>query len=362
MTSPIGSEASCVVLPDDHFANIAASQCRGNSGLVPVARAIAPSLKKELLGPSRIDLRLLEAAAKDNENDSVLYQHSVLCQTVLPYRDPGDDVRRWERCNGQVHLEIEAGRAMHPVLGKIVDIGLPYGPKARMLLMHLNREAVVAQSPVINVGRSLTHFVGRYLGLSSQGRNMNTVKDQLVRLSAASIRMGMTCNGQAVTVKSGIVKAFDLWLPKDDRQRVLWPSTITLSLDYFNDLMERAVPLDEAHIAALSHNALALDIYNWLAQRLHRIPAERPQTISWLSLRKQFGQGYDPERLYNFRRVFRKALGEVLTVYRAARVEDEEAKRATRHYRNGRAYWRSDALTGLKLYQSHPPVKPLHKE
>lgn len=230
-----------------------------------------------------------------------------------------------------------------------------------MLLMHLNREAVVAQSPVINVGRSLTHFVGCYLGLSSQGRNMNTVKDQLVRLSAASIRMGMTCNGQAVTIKSGIVKAFDLWLPKDDRQRVLWPLTITLSLDYFKDLMEHAVPLDEAHIAALSHNALALDIYNWLAQRLHRIPAERPQTISWLSLREQFGQGYDPERLYNFRRVFRKALGEVLTVYRAARVEDEEAKRAIRCYRNGRAYWRSEALTGLTLRKSPPPVNALHK-
>jgi hypothetical protein len=34
------------------------------------------------------------------------------------------------------------------------------------------------------IGRSLTHFVGRYLGLSSQGRNMNTVKDQLAPVSS----------------------------------------------------------------------------------------------------------------------------------------------------------------------------------
>lgn len=361
MPSLFGSETSCVALLDDHVANIAAIQRRGESGLASAAQAITPKIKRALLGPSRVELRLLEAAAKANSNESILYQHSVLCQTCLPYRDPGNDVRRWERRNGQVHLEIEAGRAMHPVLRKIVDIGLPYGPKARMLLMHLNREAVVTQSPIIDVGRSLTHFVERYLRLSSQGRNIREIKEQLARLSAASIRMGIPCNGHAITINSGIVKAFDLWLPKDDRQRVLWPSTITLSLDYFNDLMKHAVPLDEAHIAALSHNALALDIYNWLAQRLHRIPAERPQTVSWLSLHEQFGHGYAPERLYNFRRVFRVALEEVLTVYRAARVEDKEAMRARRHYRNGRLYWRSEALMGLMLHKSPAPIIALHK-
>lgn len=358
---PFGSKALLSALLDDRFADITADRrCRA-TGLVPVAQAIAPKLKKALLGPSRIELRLLEATAKDNENNSILYQHSVLCQTVLPYRDPGDDVRRWERRNGQVHLEIDAGRAMHPVLGKIVNIGLPYGPKARMLLMHLNREAVVTQSPVIDVGRSLTHFVERYLRLSSQGRNFREIKEQLTRLSAASIRMCVPCNGHAITVNSGIVTAFDLWLPKDDRQRVLWPSKIILSLDYFNNLLKHAVPVDEAHIAALSHSALALDIYNWLAQRLCRIDDGRPQTVSWLSLHEQFGQGYDPKRLFNFRRVFRVALKEVLTVYRAARVEDAEAKRAIRCYRNGRAYWRSEALTGLTLRKSPPPVKALHK-
>jgi hypothetical protein len=41
----------------------------------------------------------------------------------------------------------------------------------------------------------------------------------------------------------------------------------------------------------LAHSALALDIYCWLAQRLHRIPADKPQLISWSALYDQFGQG-----------------------------------------------------------------------
>jgi len=33
-----------------------------------------------------------------------------------------------------------------------------------------------------------------------------------------------------------------------------------------------AVPLDERALAGLAHSSLALDIYAWLAQRLHRVP------------------------------------------------------------------------------------------
>jgi len=227
------------------------------------------------------------------------------------------------------------------------------------MIMCLNREAIITQSPIIEVGRSLTHFVERVLGLSPHGRNIRTIKEQLVRLSAASIRMGVAKNGHAITIQSGIVRAFDLelWMQKDERQRVLWPSTLALSQEYFNDLINHAVPVDAAHIAALSHSALALDIYNWLAQRLHRIPIEKPQTISWLSLYDQFGQGYAPNRIDNFRRVFRVALKEVLTVYKDARVEDDIAKSAIRHFKNEHESWRTEPLAGLTLHHSTPPVK-----
>jgi hypothetical protein len=157
------------------------------------------------------------------------------------------------------------------------------------------------------------------LKLDTGGRTIRVVKDQLSRLSAASIRLGLVKEGRAVTVNSQIVTAFDIWFPKDDRQRVLWPSTVQLSLDYWESLKTHAVPLDETAVGALSHSALALDIYAWLAQRLHRVPDGKGVLLAWPVLHGQFGLGY--ARLEDFRKYFKVALRQVLAVYSSARIE-----------------------------------------
>jgi hypothetical protein len=338
------------------------SNSRSTGELQAIDSIATSRMRRELVGPTPIQNRLLETAARcaqEQDDQSILFQHSVFCQTCLPYRDPGDDVRVWERVNGRAHLKVLAGEAMHPKEERFVELGLPFGPKSRMILMHINQRAILTQSPVIEVEDSLTQFVGKVLNLDQKGRNIKTVKDQLSRLAAASIRLGVVRDGQAITVNSNIVSAFNLWFPKDARQRVLWPSTVSLSLDYFQSLMSQAVPVDEAHIAALSHSSLALDIYSWLAQRLHRISVENPQTVSWVALHAQFGQGYNPEHIRKFRQVFRVALKEVLMVYKTARIEDNEAKPARRQFQNGRMLWREELAKGLRLFHSAPPVKKL---
>jgi hypothetical protein len=271
---------------------------------------------------SRIRERLIDAAVfLDSPNDplSVLYQHSVLCQTCLPFRDPGDDARVWERVNGGIRLKVLAGEAMHPERGDFVPVGLPFGPKARLVLMHINQQALLSQSPCIEIEDSLTRFVRRMLKLDTGGRTIRVVKDQLARLSAASIRLGLVKEGRAVTVNSQIVTAFDIWFPKDERQRVLWPSTVQLSLDYWESLKTHAVPLDEAAVGALSHSAVGLDIYAWLAQRLHRVPEGAAALLVWPVLHAQFGLGY--ARLNDFRKDFKSALKQVVAVYPKARIE-----------------------------------------
>lgn len=295
----------------------------------------------------------------DSDSQNVIYQHYILCQTYLPYRDPGE-ARTWERINGAVHLKVNAGEAMHPVERRLVEVALPFGPKARMILMHINQQAIVGNSPEINIDDTLSRFVQRTLNLDPNGRNMRSVKDQLARLSAASIRLGFVRDGRAVTVNSQIVTAFDIWFPKDERQRVLWPSTVRLSLDYFESLKaNHAVPLDEDHIARLSHSALALDIYAWLAQRLHRIPPNRPVRVSWAALHGQFGQGYTGDRaVRRFRAVFRVALKQVLTVYRSARVSDAPQHSPKPLNKAGVVVWREPPAIGLTLHHSEPPVKP----
>ena len=149
--------------------------------------------------------RLLAPMDSPEEVRDILYQHSVLCQTYLPYRDPGDE-RICKRKNGMIRMEIQAGRALDPVTDDFIDVGLPWGAKARLVLYHLNAEAMKQKSRMIEVEDSLTAFVRRTLDLDPKGRNIRAVKDQLARLSAADFRLGVTPEaGRAVTIKSTII-------------------------------------------------------------------------------------------------------------------------------------------------------------
>jgi Plasmid encoded RepA protein len=131
------------------------------------------------------------------------------------------------------------------------------------------------------------------------------------------------------------VKAFDMNFEKDSSKRVIWNSTIQLTDDYFNSLANHAIPLDERALAALSNNAMALDIYAWLAQRLHRIPHGNPQFVSWVNLQEQFGKGYNDMK--SFKQVFRRTLQVVTLQYQSARIQEDINK-------------------GLMLYNSPTPI------
>ena len=74
------------------------------------AGALLPALVENVPPPlTPIQERLISMPL--DEQRSILYQHSVLCQTCLPYRDPSDEVRAWQRNNGLVSLRIQAGSA-----------------------------------------------------------------------------------------------------------------------------------------------------------------------------------------------------------------------------------------------------------
>src|SRR5206468_734548 len=123
---------------------------------------------------------------------------------------------------------------------------------------------------------------------------------------------------------------------KGTNGRLWWPENIVLTWRYFESLLEHAVPLKEEALMYLGNSAMALDIYTWLAQRLHRVNPRKPMFVPWDVLYKQFGTGYTRER--DFRDFFTKSLGEVLTQYTEAKVELSKA-------------------TGLTLRNSLPPVR-----
>lgn len=261
------------------------------------------------------------------------FLHTVQCQCGIPYKNPGDGIREWDRTQGNAVLRIEAGSALDPSGGHFVKLGLPYGEKPRLVLIHLASEAVRTGEPTVDVEDSMTAFA-RSLGVETNGHHLRMLKDQLARLAAATVRMGFMEEGRAVQFNTQFVSAFDLWFPKQEDQRVLWPSTVRLSEEYFQSLGRHAVPLDHRAVAALASSSMALDTYAWLAQRLHRISARKSQFITWDSLHEQFGQGFS--RVRDFRRCFLQTLRHVQTVYPDARLDTDEK--------------------GITLHNSKPPV------
>ena len=312
---------------------------------------MADDNQKDLFGPkplgnlmpiptpkSKVQRRAIKASVdiQMDPPEEIAYQHTVLCQTSMPYRNPGPNVLRWEKQQGSVHLLINAGEALNPETDEFVQLGLPFGPKPRLILSHLNAEALKQGSPVIEIEETMTAFIRRIQGFSPNGQQIRAFKDHLGRLSAAIIRLAMTTDNRALQVNSQIVDAFDLWFSKNEQQQILWPSIIHLNEKYFASLQKHAVPLDERALGALSHSAMALDIYTWLAQRLHRIPEGKPQFIPWTALKDQFGQEFG--RMDNFKRKFRIAIKQVLTQYTAANIEGDNR--------------------GLTLRNSLPPIPP----
>jgi Plasmid encoded RepA protein len=287
------------------------------------------------LTPVRRRRHKTSGAISDCPASRITYQHTVLCQTALPYRDPGADVREWERQQGAVALKVTAGEVRDPSTQRFVKLGLPYGSRPRLILIHLNRQALLKGSPRIEVEDSLTAFIRRIQRSVPNGREIRRFKEQLSHLAAASMRMAIDLSPErALQLDTKIVDVMELWLTKDERQRVLWPQIVELSPRYFESLTRHAVPLDERAIAALSNSPMALDIYAWLAQRLHRIPVGKPQKISWQALYEQFGHGF--ARLRDFRADFLKVLALVHSQYPGARLEADK--------------------TGLELANSPPPV------
>lgn len=289
--------------------------------LTPIQKRIANAAADILGGPtSQID-----------------YLHTVQAQCAMPYRNPGDHVRTWDRKQGHASLRIEAGSALDPKTKTYTELGLPYGEKPRLVLIHLASEAIRTDSPVVDVEGSMTAFT-RTLGMETNGQQIKDLKGQLSRLAASAVRMGMVQEGRAYQVNTQIVTAFDLWYPDDPGQKVLWPSTVRLSHEFFASLGRHAVPLDHRAVRALAHSSFALDVYTWLAQRLHRVPAGKPQFIPWAALYDQFGQGFT--RVRDFRRLFLRKLVQVKSVYPTARMEADER--------------------GMTLFNSLPPIPSRH--
>lgn len=256
----------------------------------------------------------LALEAEDAKKSGAIgYMARMLVQATLPHKATNDLV--FKRENGALTLSI------------VSPDGLPYGSIPRLLLSWMTTEAVRTRSPVLQLGSSLSSFMAE-LDLGRRGGKRGDItrfKNQAERLFSSTI--ACRYKDEVLTQGKGFLIADEYslwWQPKTPNQLPLWKSTVSLSQKFFEQLIEKPVPVDMDAMMKLKRSPMALDIYFWLTYRLSYL--HREIVLPWPLLQMQFGAdyGHDTEGQYNFKRKFLKRLKDVLVIYDKARVFDAD--------------------------------------
>ena len=251
------------------------------------------------------------------------FQARLWAQVSLPYRNPGD-VADWQRQNGSVTLVIDPAVLSRGPDGR-VRRGFPYGVIPRLLLTWLATEAVRTKDRQLFLGPSLSSFL-KQLGLSRQGGkrgDLTRLRDQVQRLAGSRLTVldERDLDGRRHSKMESVQVAtgWELWLSPNDEQQTLWPSSVTLSTEFYQSILAAPIPINLDHLAALRAlrgSGLSIDIYTWLAWRMFNLKSST--LITWQRLAQQFGTDYKLVR--QFKAHFLKQLRPVTIVYPEAKI------------------------------------------
>jgi hypothetical protein len=283
--------------------------------------------------PAERHLVRIAADILADDDDAIGVTYSGFCQASLPHKKlPAE--KEWIRRSERLTLMIEPGRLIRPGTNEGEFVGVPFGSRARLILLYLQTQALRSRSREVELGRSMREWLRR-MGIAQGGKSIREVRDQATRLSICKLTFFyQNANGGTGFSSERIVDDGVLFLEPsaEDRQEHLFVETVRLSQSFYDALSRHPVPLWEPAIRAIQNNSMGLDLYVWLAYRLHVL--SKPTAIRWPRLHQQFGAGFKSQR--QFKPTFIGNLKLALAVYPDAGVEIEEE--------------------GLRLLPSRPPV------
>lgn len=262
-------------------------------------------------------------AVMSDEHQRVGIMHAGFAMTALPHKAIDEAI--WVRQGGSIKLRIESGRDITDRL-----VGLPFGAIARVILLYLQSEAIRTRSREVELGRSMNHWLTT-MGIDNGGKTYRLVREQSRRLSLCRLTFYRVTDEATIVTNGSFVR--DAILPsQDSNQLALWREAIRLDEGFYQSLIDHPLPVREAAIREISNRSMAIDVYVWLAYRLHRLTKATP--ISWKALHDQFGGGFQHVR--QFKAKFKEPLMLALAAYPEAVVEVDDA--------------------GVQLHPSAPPV------
>lgn len=257
---------------------------------------------------------VIEAAYQvlSEETDKLGFTYSGFALTSLPHKPQVENIWRREGHNLTMLLQGGVDRT-----GR--SLGVPYGSYARFILLFLQSEAVKSGSREIKLGRSMRVWLGN-MGLSIGGTTYRLVNEQARRISGCSLTFYTDRENKEVMRRGGFVDGSITMADAMTDQPMLWQERVLLNEEFYQAMRAHPVPLSETALRAIGPRSMVIDIYIWLAYRLHALKGD--VEVSWLSLNAQFGAGYS--RLRDFRSGFLKGLELALAVYPEARVSIDE--------------------------------------
>jgi hypothetical protein len=279
---------------------------------------------------ANFDRSVVEAAAGylASQNQEIAFLFSGWTQGTWPHRRIPDEAV-WEVVTDWVKLTTHPGRRTGRN-GALSLVGVPYGSRARLIMLFLQSEALRTGQRAIELGKSLHGWLRR-LDIPIGGKAMATVRDQSIRISRCRISFCSRLDARSDFFDQPLLDT-DLIIDDGTVQGGPLAETAILSESFYEQLRQHPVCIKEAAVRQLANNGLALDVYCWLSSRLFTLTA--PVTVSWKTLHSQYGRGVARED--HFRDHFRVALQLALSVYPEARIEAVGG--------------------GLRLMPSRPPV------
>jgi Plasmid encoded RepA protein len=255
--------------------------------------------------------QVIEAAYQVLSDDAerIGYTYSGFALTSLPHKP--QDGETWRREGHNLTLVLRAGIDRNEK-----SLGLPYGSYARFILLFLQSEAIRTRSREIELGRSMRVWLSS-MGLSIGGKTYKQVNEQARRISGCSLTFFADRDGAQIKSRGGFVKSEITMASTFDDQPTLWQDRVLLDEDFYRALREHPVPVSETALRAIGARSLVIDIYIWLAYRLHAL--KKDVEVGWPSLHAQFGA--EVGRIRGFRKYFIECLALAVAAYPEARVD-----------------------------------------
>lgn len=289
--------------------------------------------RQSVLQFDSIERRVVDAAADylTDEEGGIGFLYSGWAQAALPHKRLSND-EPWQVRTDRVNLLVEPGRKTLAD-GGLQWIGVPYGSRARLIMLYLQTEALRTQSREIELGKSLRAWLKK-MGISPGGKSIADVREQAERITRCRLTFEVQQAGKSALVQQLIVDKALFTDDGEDSGGSGFLERTKLSETFFEQLRRHPVPIEESAIRHINRHSMALDIYCWAAYRLHALAG--PISVSWRALHAQFGGGI--RRLDHFRETFQEQLQLATAVYPGARIEVRPS--------------------GLLLSPSDPPVAP----